>query len=55
MAEMEIEPLARKAQADLILDRAARSAVVSTRKLPPLPIQFPNPTLTVHLNFRYQR
>lgn len=40
---------------DLILDRAARSAVVSTRKLPPLPIQFPNPTLTVHLNFRYQR
>jgi TonB family protein len=40
---------------DPILDRAARSAVVSARQLPPLPTQFPNPTLTVHLNFRYQQ
>ena len=36
-----------------VLDTAALRAVVSTRSLPPLPNQFPNPTLTVHLNFRY--
>ena len=30
-------------------------AVQITRKLPPLPAQFTNPTLTVHLNFQYQR
>jgi hypothetical protein len=26
-----------------------------TRTLPPLPAAFPNATLTVHLNFQYQR
>ena len=36
------------------LDIAALRAVVSTRTLPPLPTAFPNPTLTVHLNFQYQ-
>ena len=30
--------------------RCARSS--ATRQLPPLPAQFPNPTLTVHLEFR---
>lgn len=38
-----------------ILDLAAQRAVVGTRQLPPLPAAFPNPTLTVHLNFQYQR
>ena len=37
-----------------VLDLAAMRAVVQTRALNPLPAQFPNPTLTVHLNFQYQ-
>jgi TonB family protein len=37
-----------------VLDLAAMRAVAQTRSLPPLPAQFPNPTLTVHLNFEYQ-
>lgn len=37
-----------------VLDLAAMRAVAQTRTLPPLPAQFPNPTLTVHLNFEYQ-
>jgi periplasmic protein TonB len=37
-----------------MLDLAALRAVMSTRTLNPLPAQFPNPTLTVHLNFQYQ-
>jgi TonB family protein len=36
------------------LDLAALRAVLSTRALQPLPDAFPNPTLTVHLNFQYQ-
>ncbi len=38
-----------------LLDNASLRAVLITRQLPPLPAQFPNPTLTVHLNFQYQR
>ena len=37
------------------LDITSLRAVVGTRQLPPLPGQFPNPTLTVHLNFQYRR
>jgi len=36
------------------LDIAAQRAVLATRSLPPLPDAFPNPTLTVRLNFEYQ-
>jgi TonB family protein len=36
------------------LDLAALRAVISTRMLPPLPDAFPNPTLTVRLDFNYQ-
>ena len=36
------------------LDLAALRAVVVTKTLPPLPDQFPNPTLTVDLNFEYR-
>jgi TonB family protein len=37
------------------LDINALRAVVNTRQLLPLPAPFPNPTLTVHLNFQYKR
>jgi len=37
------------------LDLAARRAVQITHQIPPLPQAFPNPTLTVHLNFKYQQ
>ena len=36
------------------LDNAALRAVMSVRTLLPLPDAFPNPTLTVHLNFQYK-
>jgi TonB family protein len=38
-----------------IADLAAQRAVILTKQLPALPDSFPNPTLTVHLNFQYQR
>jgi TonB family protein len=37
------------------LDQEARRALFKTRKLPPLPREFPDSTLTVHLIFQYQR
>ena len=37
-----------------ILDLNAQRALYLTRQLPPLPAAFPNQTLTVHLNFKYQ-
>jgi TonB family protein len=39
----------------LSLDQNAQRAVMVTRQLTVLPAAFPNPTLTVHLNFQYQR
>ena len=38
----------------LALDLAAERALLTTR-LPELPQQFPNPSLTVHITFEYQR
>jgi TonB family protein len=35
------------------LDNAARRAVEVTRQLTPLPADYPNPTLTIHLTFQY--
>lgn len=37
------------------LDLAAQRALALTAQLPPLPSAFPDSTLTVHLNFQYQR
>ncbi|HEX7086253.1 MAG TPA: energy transducer TonB [Vicinamibacterales bacterium] len=37
------------------LDQTAQRAVILTGRLPPLPQQFTEPTLTVHLIFRYER
>jgi TonB family protein len=49
------DTVVEKGTADPTLNMAAQRAVVVTRKLPPLPDAFPNSTLTVHLNFQYQR
>ena len=38
-----------------VADLAAQRAVILTKQLPALPDAFPNPTLTVHLNFQYIR
>ena len=38
-----------------IADLAAQRAVILTKQLAPLPDAFPNPSLTVHLYFQYQR
>jgi TonB family protein len=38
----------------IALDLNAQRAVALTRQLPPLPAEYPNPTLGVHLNFQYQ-
>jgi TonB family protein len=35
------------------LDQTAQRALMVTRQLPPLPAQFTEPTLTVHLFFRF--
>lgn len=37
------------------LDLIARRAVLLTRQLPPLPVEYPNPSLTVLMTFEYQR
>jgi protein TonB len=37
------------------LDLESQRALSLTRQLPPLPAQFPDTTLTVHLSFQYQR
>jgi len=37
------------------IDLSSQRALFVTKTLNPLPAQFPNPTLTVHLNFEYQR
>ena len=37
------------------LDINSLRAVIGSRQLLPLPAAFPNPTLTVHLNFEYRR
>ena len=49
-----VEATVEKSSGSAVLDLAALRAVVGTRTLNPLPAPFPNPTLTVHLNFQYQ-
>jgi periplasmic protein TonB len=49
------EPTVEQSSGYASLDLNARRALQLTRQLPPLPGQFPNPTLTVHLNFQYTR
>jgi len=49
------DPTVEKSSGYTALDLTAQRAIYMTRQLPPLPAAFPNPTLTVHLNFHYQR
>jgi TonB family protein len=49
------DPFVEQSSGYTTLDINAERAVRVTRQLPPLPAAFPNPTLTVHLNFQYQR
>jgi TonB family protein len=49
------EPLVERTSGTLSLDQNALRAVMVTRQLVALPAAFPNPTLTVHLNFQYQK
>lgn len=51
LANVEVE----KPSGNALLDLESRRAVLMTRQLPPLPAQFTQPTLTVHLQFDYQR
>jgi periplasmic protein TonB len=48
-------PELEKSSGYTALNINALRAVVGARQLPPLPPAFPNPTLTVHLNFQYTR
>lgn len=38
-----------------VLDQASQSALLRTQRLPPLPGEFTNPSLTVYVRFDYQR
>jgi protein TonB len=49
-----VDPSVEKSSGSAVLDLAALRAIVSTKTLNPLPAPFPNPTLTVHLNFQYK-
>ena len=49
------DPSVERSSGNAVLDLAALRAIVGTRTLNPLPAAFPNPTLTVHLNFQYNR
>jgi TonB family protein len=48
-----IDYIVEKPSGSTPLDLAALRAVAVTKTLPPLPGEYPNPTLTVHLNFKY--
>ena len=51
LTNVEVE----KPSGNPVLDLESRRAVLYTRQLPPLPSNFTEPYLTVHLNFGYQR
>jgi TonB family protein len=51
LTNVEVE----RGSGNAVLDLESRRAVLYTRQLPPLPAQFPEPYLTVHLDFGYQR
>jgi TonB family protein len=50
-----VEPRTERSSGYSALDLNAVRALVYTRQLPALPDAYPNPSLTVHLNFQYTR
>jgi TonB family protein len=50
-----VGPEVERSSGSRSLDDNAVRALVYTKQLPALPDAFPNPTLTVHLNFQYTR
>lgn len=50
-----VQPSVETSSGSPTLDFAALRAVTVTKTLPPLPAEFGNPTLTVHLTFRYDK
>jgi TonB family protein len=51
LSDIEVE----RASGYFALDQTAQRALLLTRQLPPLPAQYTEPQLTVHLIFRYER
>ena len=51
LVNVEVE----KSSGQALLDLEARRAVIRTMQLPPLPREFPESSLTVHLTFEFQR
>jgi TonB family protein len=51
LVNVEVE----KSSGQLLLDNEARGAVIRTMQLAPLPREFTEPSLTVHLTFDFQR
>jgi TonB family protein len=49
-----VDSIVEKPSGSTPLDLAALRAVLVTKTLPPLPNEYSNPTLTVHLNFEYK-
>jgi TonB family protein len=47
------EPIIEQRSSSTVADNAALRAVIFTKSLNPLPTQYPNPTLGVHLSFKY--
>ncbi len=52
---MLINPVLEKSSGQELLDQEARRAVLKTVQLPPLPREFTESSLTVHLTFDFQR
>jgi TonB family protein len=51
LTDVEVE----KPSGYFALDQTAQRAILQTRQLPPLPSQYTEPNLTVHLVFTYER
>jgi TonB family protein len=47
------DPIIEQRSSSTVADNAALRAVIVTKTLNPLPAQYPNPTLGVHLSFKY--
>jgi len=47
------EPIIEQRSSSTVADNAALRAVIVTKTLNALPAQYPNPTLGVHLSFKY--